>query len=361
VEVLDGETHVYNQATPAWGLEARPFTPVETLGADLEEGRPTFGRPLTVAVDDAGNRYVLDRHAQAVWVLGPDGELLRTVGRGGEGPGEFQAPSDLALLPGHRLAVLDPGAFRISFFQTDGAFLGQLQIPEYLSQFEVRSDGSILAYPRGRAFTLRTLGSETERDGGQVRILDREGRETGTLSPRQEIPDPRDGPLVNQLFMARLPGDSLVLSFRSLDRVEVWAPDGTLARVMHRPFPFQPEPARSTEQDRGPGLPPFTGTEFDILSSGLAVRPDGRFWAVLVPLSRARFRTPLFGEPEIPMEWAIELFDRQGRWLSRQPLDFPAAQAALDWESDGLYLLNFLEDAAVYRFRFNPAEGEEAP
>ncbi len=358
VETVDGETHVYNPSAPAWGLEARPFTLAEVLGAESEIGGPTFGRPLAVEVDDAGNRYVLDGHAQAVQVLGPDGEWVGTLGQGGEGPGEFRAPSDLALLPDHGLAVLDPGAFRVTFFRTDGEVLGQLPIPEYLSQFEVRSDGSILAYPRGRAFTLRTLGSEVEREGGPVLVLDPEGNEVGSLSHRRDVQAPIDDPLLNKLFLARLPGDSLILSFQSLDRVEIWGPHGTLARVVHRPVPFQTEPSRVGEEDRGPGRPPFTGMEFDILSSGLAVHPDGRFWAVLVPRSRARFRTPMFGEPEIPTEWAIDLFDRQGRWLARQPLDFPASRAALDWGTDGLYLLNVFEDAAVYRFQFTEMERE---
>ena len=162
---------------------------------------------------------------------------------------------------------------------------------------------------------------------------------------------------VNKLFLASLPGDSLLLSYQGLDRVEVWSSDGTLARVMHRPAPFEPRPPLDEERDRQAGSGPSVGWEYDVLSSGLAVHPSGIYWAVLVPQGTARYRTPLFGESEIPELWAIELFDREGRWLSRQPLDFPCTNGVLDWESDGLYLLNPFGDAAVYRFEFRPLEG----
>jgi len=163
--------------------------------------------------------------------------------------------------------------------------------------------------------------------------------------------------ILNKVFLASLPGDTLLLSYQSLDRVEVWSPRGTLSQVIHRPPPFEVDPPRYGEEERGGGLRPLTGAEYDILSSGLAVQPGGRYWAVLVPQGRARYRTPMFGEPEIPDQWAIELFGRDGRWLARQPLDFPATHAVLDWCPDGLYLLNHAEDAAVYRFDFRPPAG----
>ncbi len=162
---------------------------------------------------------------------------------------------------------------------------------------------------------------------------------------------------INKLFLASLPGDSLAVSYQGVDRIEVFTGAGTLARVIHRPVPFATTAPVYEEQSRGEGLQPFVGWGFDILSSGLAVHPEGGYLAVLVPQSRARERTPLIGEAEIPDLWALDLFDRTGRWLARQPLAITCPRALLDWGPDGLYLINLEGDAAVYRFAFEPATG----
>jgi hypothetical protein len=358
LEVVDGVTHVSSPATPAWGLDARPFQLAETLGDGVTEGEVAFGQPLAVATGPQGWRYVLDRHLPGVRILNAEGEPVGTVGRHGEGPGEFQSPTDLAVLGDGTLAVLDPMAFRLSFFGPDGAFRAQRRLFEPLGQFEMRGDGSLYGYARNRTPALRTLTPEVARGSGQVLVVGETGDSAAALAPRRPFFTDLEDVLLNKIFLAALPGDTLILSYQSQDRVEVWSPTGTLLRVIHRPPPFQTAPPEYGERDRGGGLRPLVGSAYDILSSGLGVEPGGGYWAVLVPQGRARFRTPMFGEPEIPDRWAIELFDREGRWLARQPLDFPATHAVLDWCSDGLYLLNHQEDAMVYRFEFRPVGSE---
>ena len=65
------------------------------LGSDDET---IIGLPYDVALGPDGNIYVLDIKTFDVKVLSPKGELLRTIGRKGEGPGEFSSPSSLVFL-----------------------------------------------------------------------------------------------------------------------------------------------------------------------------------------------------------------------------------------------------------------------
>ncbi len=51
-------------------------------------------------MDDQGNTYLLDRQLSQILVIGPDGELAKTLGREGEGPGEMSRPSDVFLTCG---------------------------------------------------------------------------------------------------------------------------------------------------------------------------------------------------------------------------------------------------------------------
>lgn len=97
----------------------------EVLGlfAGKEEG---LGRPAGIAVDaDRKEVFVADviRHRIAVFDL--TGKLLRTFGERGDGPGQFNFPTHLALTPDGKLAVTDSLNFRVQILNPDGSFVRQ--------------------------------------------------------------------------------------------------------------------------------------------------------------------------------------------------------------------------------------------
>ena len=67
----------------------------------------SFGSALQMSFDGAGNLVLLDPFNKWVVVVGPDGRLVRVVGRAGEGPGEFQQVRVLAVWRDDRFAVPD--------------------------------------------------------------------------------------------------------------------------------------------------------------------------------------------------------------------------------------------------------------
>ncbi len=81
-----------------------------------------FSRPGPVGFDGSGNLYVLDAAAPQVVAIGPDGQAVMVVGRAGEGPGEFDLPSDLVVWRDGRFAVLDAGHNAMHMFGADGWF-----------------------------------------------------------------------------------------------------------------------------------------------------------------------------------------------------------------------------------------------
>jgi len=100
------------------------------LPADFEEvyragglGAPEwalFTDPGRMGFDAAGNLYVLDGGAYRITVIGSGGDLVRIVGRQGEGPGEFRSASDIVVWRDGRCAVVDIGHLAYQLFGPDG-------------------------------------------------------------------------------------------------------------------------------------------------------------------------------------------------------------------------------------------------
>lgn len=93
---IDGVLHIQNGDTPSEGREILTLEEAWRVGGDDEEGLLLAMVP-EVCGDEQGNIYVMDTQLCQVHVFSPAGELLRTIFRQGEGPGETLRPRDLVI------------------------------------------------------------------------------------------------------------------------------------------------------------------------------------------------------------------------------------------------------------------------
>jgi len=93
-----------------------PTAWTESAAAELvEEGRfqgmdgteSELGEPRSIAVDEWGRVYVVDDKPAVIKLFAPDGAFIRTIGREGEGPGEFRV--GFITVRGPYLVLQDPG------------------------------------------------------------------------------------------------------------------------------------------------------------------------------------------------------------------------------------------------------------
>ncbi len=110
-------------ATPAFAQERAltvDITEVYRVGGLNAQEWAFFGPALQMSFDGVGNLLVLDVVNRRIVVIGPDGRLVRVVGREGEGPGEFQMSMAIAVWRDGRFAVPDMGHSAIQVFNPDG-------------------------------------------------------------------------------------------------------------------------------------------------------------------------------------------------------------------------------------------------
>lgn len=108
---------------------------LRVLWSVVEGEHPTadsLGKLTGIALDANGTVYVSDFAEHKLWVFDARGRSQRAIGRQGQGPGEFQAPTGIAIGPDRKLYVRDQG--HVSRFVADPA-TGRL------SRYETRYNG----------------------------------------------------------------------------------------------------------------------------------------------------------------------------------------------------------------------------
>jgi len=100
-EIIGDTTVVRTLSGSVWEGEAT-LVPEVSIGELDGPEELLFGGIWSIAVDDDHNVYAFDGQAQEVRVFDSAGVYVETLGRPGEGPGEFSRAEAIAMLPDGR-------------------------------------------------------------------------------------------------------------------------------------------------------------------------------------------------------------------------------------------------------------------
>jgi hypothetical protein len=301
----EGVPHVTNPATPADG--ATTITPRQgwTAGGDDDED-VLFGVISAVDIDERGNVYALDMQLSQVFVFDRDGNLLRTIGREGEGPGEFRRAGHMFLTPDGNVAVLQQMPGKLVLLTPDGKPAGDFPGPK-------GADGGMIAYfEGGRAGDAIVLNTrEMSRSESKFSVQ----RALIVVGPRGDIratlfkdKNDRDMATMLNLDEKEMRGvlwaggkDGRVYTSENFDgyQIRVHSPAGTLERVIEREYSHRQRSKQEMEDNKprvvmrgrdGQRMQPeikSSATDRDILR--MLPREDGSLWVLS---SKGNFNSP---------------------------------------------------------------------
>ncbi len=159
------ETHVVRKFNTAGELLMTLGTPDVPGG----EGEP-FNLPTDLALGPDGEMYISDGYGNArVHKYSPDGELIKSWGQPGTGPGEFDLPHCVRVDPRNRLMVADRENNRIQFFTLDGEYIeewGDLLQPDTIY---IDDDDLVYIAELGQRISIMTLDGEVVSQWGSER------------------------------------------------------------------------------------------------------------------------------------------------------------------------------------------------
>jgi len=339
VRETHGDTVVVRTVRGSIWQDTLTLVPEVSIGALDGDEAYVLGAIAGLDVDDAGRIYAVDRQAQDMRVFSAEGEHLRTIGRGGEGPGEFHVPDQVRVTNDNRIVVRD-APWRFSVFSADGEYLGGWLLR---SGFSTTTPFFLDAQERVLNPTVPGSLVRYQLDGSVVDTVPEPSR--GYEPPRLEItmegghasysipfmPSERWGMTRDGRFLFGLTRDY---------RIERWEPDGTVLRVERAVGPVPVSTGEASQAREGltrrirrsnnpswhwqgpevpshkpPWLSVFAGMDGSIwvFRSTVAVEQPDPAW------------DPQHPQDGFPTQWAAprvaDVFDVEGRYLG--PVKIP--------------------------------------
>lgn len=152
IETVDGVKTVLNPAFPKEGVVRYALEEELAIGGEGAGAESVLNRPQDLKVDSRGNIYVLDWGDVDIKVFAPDGRRLRTVGRKGQGPGEFDIPAYFVLSADGRIFLLSGRQNQIIVLSDTGTYVSSFRLDGFCHGLAV--DG------RNRVYYTRFLSPE---------------------------------------------------------------------------------------------------------------------------------------------------------------------------------------------------------
>lgn len=150
------ETHVVQKFT----TDGELLMTLGTMDEPGAEGEP-FNLPTDFALGPHGEMYISDGYGNSrIHKYSPDGELIKSWGKPGTGPGEFDLPHCVRVDPRNRVMVADRENNRIQFFTLDGDYIeewGDLLQPDTIY---IDEDDLVYIAELGQRISIMTLDGE---------------------------------------------------------------------------------------------------------------------------------------------------------------------------------------------------------
>lgn len=278
IETVNGARVVHNEKLGSWaGSPKIKIELVRTIGG-LDEKDPNlaFNAPYDVIRDSAGNIYVLDTRNAQVQKLDAGGKFLKTIGRRGQGPGEFQMPFSMARDAEDNLFVFDAMGRKIEVFSSDGRPLNTIKF-ETFANHEIRRLKS-RQFVKGGSLLLRDLMAGSRKLPPLLAIVDRDGRTQKTFGEAADYKDPNVNATANSYYFDLDGQENIILSFWYQNRIEKYSPEAKLVWRADRPLNYGTEvldKGKVETSERGTSI---QAPRMNMVSMGIAVDGAGRIW-----------------------------------------------------------------------------------
>jgi hypothetical protein len=237
----------------------------EELSIGLIEGDENymFSDMISFNTDGDGNFYVSDMEALRIQKYSPEGKHLLTIGRKGQGPGEFQSLSVVRFDKDDNLYICDVTGRKISFFSKEGEFLKQINMPGAYENLYINSKGLMVSskyeqVPADNSLTMFSTYELFDEEFTPLAELHKIKREMALpgrdLSSRTQIMANMINLMVYQPqeFLTLAKNDFIYFGHPDKYEINIFSPEGKLVKKITRdyePVPVSKKDIKTFEEE----------------------------------------------------------------------------------------------------------------
>lgn len=257
VETVEGAKYVKNPAKPMNPPTTVNMEALWELGGETDSEDEFFGVVADIEIDEDGNVYLLDSQLSEVKIYTPDGEFIRSIGREGEGPGEFRRPSAIFFTKEGNVGVMQTIPGKIVILTPEGEPVGDHPLPE-------PEDGGFQILTGGQANKgqivlglARTALAEDQSSWSRTDFLmrvDGEGKEVATYAKKTNTIVLADAVLnwakwdtFERRWTVAPDGKVYACESHNDYEITVWNADGSLDRKITREYKHRAQTADEKE------------------------------------------------------------------------------------------------------------------
>ncbi|MEZ4650978.1 MAG: 6-bladed beta-propeller [Candidatus Eisenbacteria bacterium] len=328
-ETRDGVVHVMNPAQPM--LPEVTLKPQELwrIGGDTDAEGEFFGVINQVTTDSDGNIYLLDLQLNEIKIFSPDGAYIRTIGREGEGPGEFRAPTGLFFVPSGEVGVLQAAPLKIVLLTKTGEPAGEYPTPKIEGDGFITVAGARLS---GDQLVCLAMGNNFIQEKGtfiqtiMLRGIDSKGNIVASYYDEPRVLDfaspvfhEKDWDGIQNRWAVSPDGRVFGATSPGNYEITTWKPDGTVDRVIHA----EHSPHKRTAEEheylqsiwsvftrQAPGASVEIG-DYDAAIATVYTRDDGSLWVMNSNGSH----------PKDGVLGTFDVFDRNGHFVKKVTIE----------------------------------------
>jgi len=365
IETVDGVRIVHNVKGGQWGKNPQVSIKLfQTIGdLNTEDENLAFNSPADVAVDAAGNIYVLDASNQRIQKFSPAGKYLTTIGRKGQGPGEFSYPAAFDIDGQGNFYVLDPFVKKIHVLSPQGKEERTIRIlKDTIFRTRFLKTGQFVAsiFPGIGAESKQ----QTKESGlpNMLKLCDSAGQVVHEFGPIFDYGDNISNSFGNLVQFDVDKNNDVYVSFSSQNRIEKYSSDGRVVWRADRPLNYGTDIIEKGRQEsRG-----VSGPKMNNVSAGITADDKGRVWVatlnrqinkeeqistIVVGGAGGLTKVKTEGNRELQKTdiYKLEIFGRDGILLGEISLEQFVDYIRI--QKDNLFLIDAARGAKIYQYK----------
>jgi sugar lactone lactonase YvrE len=284
-ETVDGVRVVHNEKEGTWGKEPKVSLDfVKTVG-DIEstDDNILFYMPTAMAFDEERHIYVLDSGNHRIQKFDANGKYVTTIGNKGQGPGEFEYPQSIDVDSNGMVYVSESMNRRIQILTPEGEEQKTIKmIDEGVGLVRAFGSEQMLMGGTGLfSFGMGMMDEEQKALPKFLKILDMEGEVQKDFGEQHNYNDFLMNRMGNQFHFILDEDYNIYVAFDYQNRVEKYAPDGSLLWRADRELNYSTEAPKSKGGiKRSGGRVMVEQPDMNRCASGVAVDGKGRVWVV---------------------------------------------------------------------------------